>query len=220
MLRVCADSAGRIGCDVKLRAADAEHLPYADGTFDLVVGHAVLHHLPEPERALEEMHRVLRPGGGAWIIGEPSRLGDRMARAAGRLSSKTVRAAARVVPTLRNPALRTTPPPGPEGEDQRILRDLEWAVDLHTFAPGDAAAIARNAGFANVRVETEELVSSIVGWTVRTIEAEVPAGFLGRRWAAAAYRTWLRLSALDRALYRYLPKDLFYNVLLYGEKPA
>ncbi len=212
MAAVCAESARRLGCDLQLRVADAEQLPHDDGQFDLVVGHAVLHHLPEPEVALREIHRVLRPGGAVWILGEPSRLGDRMARAAGRATSKAMRTAARFIPRLRKPAVES------DGEEERILRELEWNVDLHTFVPTDAAAMAEGVGFSNVRVETEELLSSVVGWTVRTVEAEVPAGLLGKRWARAAYRTYLGLSAIDGALYRWLPKDLFYNVLLYGEK--
>jgi ubiquinone/menaquinone biosynthesis C-methylase UbiE len=212
MIEVCAESARRLGCDLRLRVADAEQLPYDDEEFDLVVGHAFLHHLPEPDAAFREIHRVLRPGGAVWILGEPSRLGDRMARAAGRVTSKTMRTAARFIPPLRKPAVES------DGEDARILRELEWDVDLHTFAPLDAAKMAASVGFGNVRVETEELLSSIVGWTVRTVEAEVPPGLLGRRWARAAYRTWVTLSAVDNALYRFLPKQLFYNVLLYGEK--
>ena len=212
MLEVCAESARRLGCDLNLRVADAEELPYDDEEFDLVVGHAFLHHLPQPEAALREIHRVLRPGGAVWILGEPSRLGDRMARAAGLVTSKAMRTAARFIPPLRKPAAES------DGEDERILRELEWDVDLHTFVPVDAAKMAAGVGFGNVRVETEELLSSIVGWTVRTVEAEVPPGLLGRRWARAAYETWVGLSAIDRGLYRWLPKDLFYNVLLYGEK--
>ena len=212
MLEVCAESARRLGCDLKLKVADAERLPYDDGEFDLVVGHAVLHHLPDPEAALREVYRVLRPGGAVWILGEPSRLGDRMARAAGRFTSRAVRTAAKLVRPLRKPAVES------DGEEERILRDLEWSVDLHTFVPLDAAAMAERVGFRRMRVETEELLSSLVGWTMRTIEAEVPAGLLGRRWALTAYRTYLGLSAIDGALYRWLPKELFYNVLMYGEK--
>jgi ubiquinone/menaquinone biosynthesis C-methylase UbiE len=212
MLEVCAESARRLGCDLNLRMADAERLPYDDGQFDLVVGHAVLHHLPEPETALREIHRVLRPGGAAWILGEPSRLGDRMARAVGRITSTAMRTAARFVPPIRKPVVES------DGEEARILRELEWSVDLHTFVPREAVAMAKRAGFRDVRVETEELLSSLVGWAVRTVEAEVPSGLLGRRWARVAYRTWVGLSAIDRELYRWLPKDLFYNVLLYGEK--
>ncbi|MDP8956168.1 MAG: class I SAM-dependent methyltransferase [Actinomycetota bacterium] len=212
MLRVCAESARRLGCDLRLRLADAEQLPYGDEEFDLVVGHAVLHHLPEPEAALREVHRVLRPGGAVWILGEPSFLGDRMARAAGWATGKAMRTAARLIPRLRKPAVES------DGEDERILRELEWNVDLHTFVPLDAATMTERVGFRHVRVETEELLSSIVGWTVRTVEAEVPPGFLGKRWARAAYQAYVRLSGIDRALYRWLPKDLFYNVLLYGQK--
>jgi hypothetical protein len=118
-----------------------------------------------------------------------------------------------LIPQLRRPISGT-----PEGEDERLLRELEWTVDLHTFSPLDAANLLQRAGFQQVRVETEELLSSIVGWTVRTVEAEVPPGLLGRRWARASYWAYRGLFALDGALYRYLPKDVFYNVLLYGEK--
>jgi hypothetical protein len=55
---------------------------------------------------------------------------------------------------------------------------------------------------------------------VRTIEAEAPPGLLGTRWANVAYRTYLALSALDRGvLNRLLPREWFYNALLYGRKP-
>lgn len=43
--------------------ADAQHLPVADGSLDLVTALDVLEHLPDHERAAAEIHRVLRPGG-------------------------------------------------------------------------------------------------------------------------------------------------------------
>ena len=43
--------------------ADAEQLPFDEGTFDLVASIGVLHHLPSPERALREIARFVRPGG-------------------------------------------------------------------------------------------------------------------------------------------------------------
>ena len=59
----------RTGGAVDLQVADAEHLPLADGTVDLVVCVDSLHHYPDPEAALREMRRVTRPGGGL-VIGE------------------------------------------------------------------------------------------------------------------------------------------------------
>jgi SAM-dependent methyltransferase len=46
-----------------LRRCDAERLPFADGSFDLVWSWGVIHHSERPERILAEIHRVLRPGG-------------------------------------------------------------------------------------------------------------------------------------------------------------
>jgi SAM-dependent methyltransferase len=43
--------------------ADGEALPFPDGSFDAVVSGFGVHHVPRPERALAEAHRVLRPGG-------------------------------------------------------------------------------------------------------------------------------------------------------------
>ena len=48
--------------NVRFLAADVEALPFADGTFDAVVGNAVLHHL-RLDRAVPELLRVLAPGG-------------------------------------------------------------------------------------------------------------------------------------------------------------
>ena len=42
---------------------DMFHLPYADGSFDVVIAANALHIIPEPEKALKEMRRVLKNGG-------------------------------------------------------------------------------------------------------------------------------------------------------------
>jgi ubiquinone/menaquinone biosynthesis C-methylase UbiE len=48
--------------------ADGEHLPFQDESFDVVYSNGVLHHTPDTERAVGEVHRVLRPGGTARVM--------------------------------------------------------------------------------------------------------------------------------------------------------
>ena len=81
MLDELGQSATRLGVDVETVRCDAQALPFADDSFDLVFGHAVLHHLPDLDAAFREFRRVLRPGGRIAFCGEPSEYGDRLRRA-------------------------------------------------------------------------------------------------------------------------------------------
>lgn len=47
---------------------DAEKLPFADGSFDVVYSNGVLHHTPDTAGAVREIHRLLRPGGLARVM--------------------------------------------------------------------------------------------------------------------------------------------------------
>jgi SAM-dependent methyltransferase len=51
-----------------LRVADAEALPFGDGSFDLVYSWGVLHHSPNTQQAINEVYRILKPGGEARIM--------------------------------------------------------------------------------------------------------------------------------------------------------
>jgi len=60
--------ANRVGCDIKPSpavhvVADAEALPFGAGVFDMVLSTEMLEHVPNPQRAVAEIGRVLRPGG-------------------------------------------------------------------------------------------------------------------------------------------------------------
>ena len=214
MVEVALRNARGLGLDVDGRVADAETIPYPDATFDLVVGHAVLHHIPDVELALREALRVLKPGGRFVFAGEPTRYGDVVAR---RLSQLTWWATTRVT---RLPALSAWRRPQHELDESSRAAELEWVVDLHTFPPAELRRMAIAAGAVDVEVRTEELTAAWFGWPVRTFECAVPPGKLGWDWAMFAYRTWQRLSAVDRRLARVVPAGLFYNALVTGTRPA
>lgn len=56
------------GLKGEFRVADAERLDFAEASFDLVYSHGVLHHTPDIEAAVREIHRVLKPGGRAMVM--------------------------------------------------------------------------------------------------------------------------------------------------------
>ena len=56
------------GLKSDLREADAENLPFPDGSFSIVYSWGVLHHSPDTPRTFLEAHRVLRPGGSLRVM--------------------------------------------------------------------------------------------------------------------------------------------------------
>lgn len=214
MVEAAKRNAAKIGFMIAGRTADAEQLPYDDETFDIVVGHAVIHHLPDVEQAFREMLRVIKPGGRVVVCGEPTRYGDFIAR---RLSRLTWWATTRVthLPFIKDRWAR----PQQELDESSRAAALESVVDLHTFDRDELARTVERAGAIGVRTTTEELTAAWFGWPVRTFEAAVNPDRLGWGWAMFAYRTWQRLSALDRMLARVVPDELYYNVSVTGRRP-
>ena len=51
---------------VAYRQVDAQDIPYEDGSFDAVIANMMLYHVPDIQRALREIRRVLKPGGAFY----------------------------------------------------------------------------------------------------------------------------------------------------------
>jgi SAM-dependent methyltransferase len=214
MVKVALRNAEHLGLDVDGRVADAERIPYDDDTFDLVVGHAVLHHIPDVAAAFREVLRVLKPGGRFVFAGEPTKIGDAYARRLGQLTWWLTTNVTKLRP------LSGWRRPQSELDSSSRAAALEAVVDIHTFDPSALERVAREAGASDVRAVTEELAAALFGWPVRTFEAAVPQEKLTMGWRLFAYRAWQRLSWLDEnVLRRVAPRELFYNVLVTGTKP-
>lgn len=218
MLAVCKRNGAEHGLDIHTKQGDAEDLPYEDDSFDLVMGHAFIHHLPVPGLAIREMLRVLKPGGILVIAGEPTRWGDRLATYVKRGTWRTFRAVTALpgLRGLRRPELDHSGDP-----EQAILAALEHEVDLHEFRPDEVAHMAEVVGFEDVNVVTEELTANWLGWSIRTLEGSMRDGVTGMRWNLFAYNGYLRLTWLDEKVFEHLvPKHLFYNLILFARKPG
>jgi ubiquinone/menaquinone biosynthesis C-methylase UbiE len=64
------------------RVGDVTSLPFPDRSFDLIVSTLSLHHWEDPEAAVPELARVLRPGGGVYIYDFPFAPFEKLADAA------------------------------------------------------------------------------------------------------------------------------------------
>jgi SAM-dependent methyltransferase len=210
MVARLADNANRLGVEVRAARADAESLPFAGESFDLVLGHAVLHHLPDLGRAFAEFHRVLRPGGRIAFAGEPSRVGDRLAS----IPKHGANLAAPVWRALLRTG-RARPEKGHEHD-----HCLESFVDIHAFSPAQLAAHARRGGLVDVRIRGEELTANWFGWFNRALEATADPIGVPMFWRRYAYNGYLALQRLDERVFEpRLPPALFYNLLLTARKP-
>jgi ubiquinone/menaquinone biosynthesis C-methylase UbiE len=212
MLKRLAATAEALGLeDVTTVQTEAEVLPFEDESFDLVFGHAVLHHIPDLDKAFAEFRRVLRPGGMIAFAGEPSRYGDRLA-------AMPKRAGLALAPVWRR-AIKAQPRAVAEYE-QSEGHSLEGEVDVHAFAPADLRRLLREAGFEQRRVGGEELLSNAWGWGLRTVESSAEPESIPFGWRRFAFNSYIALQKVDtRALEPYLPAELFYNLLVSARKP-
>ncbi len=218
MLETLKKNAGTHGIDVTTVRSEAESLPFADSSFDLVFGHAVLHHICDLQQAFDEFMRVLEPGGTLVFCGEPTSSGDRVAslpKGAGQIMGPIWRRAMGATKRAKEHE-----PSSESDRSEESIGRLERHVDVHAFRPRDLSAVAESAGFEEVRISGEELLANAFGWFARSLEAGAEPNSVPDRWRWLAFRTYVALQRLDGvALEPHLPPQLFYNLLLSAVKP-
>ena len=121
------------GFSPDLRVADAEQLPFADNSFDVVYSYGVMHHSPNTAQCIREAWRVLKPGGQARIMvyHHPSITGAMLWLRYGLFRGKSLRRS--VFDHLESPGTKTY-------SRNQALQLLDGFCDTEmqvVFSPGD-----------------------------------------------------------------------------------
>ena len=129
---------------IELRRMDVQAMDLPDASFDAVVSLFAIHHLPDPPVALEQMHRVLRPGGRLAVAmgsGPPLLSAAAVVRAAQRVGENWRRWRGR---ELAAPAFL-------EDLARRRLAGADEHHETHHPRSVDLPGLVRAAGFTDVR---------------------------------------------------------------------
>jgi SAM-dependent methyltransferase len=121
------------GYDPDLREADAERLPFADRSFDVVYSYGVMHHSPNTTQCVKEAWRVLKPGGQVRIMiyHHPSLTGGMLWLRYGLLRGKSLRQC--VFDHLESPGTKTYT----RNEARALFEDFNDVKMRLVFSPGD-----------------------------------------------------------------------------------
>jgi ubiquinone/menaquinone biosynthesis C-methylase UbiE len=68
LVEIAGENARNAGVKINFRAGNASAMPFDDASFDFIYCSAAFKNFSEPVEALDEMHRVLRPGGEAVVV--------------------------------------------------------------------------------------------------------------------------------------------------------
>ncbi|MFN8127030.1 MAG: methyltransferase domain-containing protein [Candidatus Nanopelagicales bacterium] len=134
-----AHDAGATG----LIQGDATCLPFADDSIPVVVGRGVLHHLPDPEAALVEWRRVVRPDGAVVLSSEPTPIVE-------------THGAWLLKGLLALPGLR-----GGLSQEDEFWELAAMAANLHTFTEPELRELARTAGFTGIDLTTSGFAETL-----------------------------------------------------------
>jgi ubiquinone/menaquinone biosynthesis C-methylase UbiE len=195
MLQRARDNARSVGCQAEFLETDMRRLPLGDSTVDLVVGCAVLHHLPDPHGFMVEVFRVLKPGGQCVFIGEPGTWG-------------TYRTTLLKMPMIALNKIR------------RLMTGskAQWNdnVDVHTFTLKDIETLTQTFDQVRIRPEgfavaLDDVYLSLARELVGRFPGVVPATMFVRRC----------LLVIDRHVFnRILPAGQLATVKFAATRPA
>lgn len=185
-LEVLSRTSGRLGVQIETIVSNMEKLPFPNGSVDLVVGCAFLHHLPDPASFMYEVRRVLKPNGAFVIIGEPSTLGT--------ILTETVKLPLVII----NRIFRSF-------TSREIIQWEHDHIDVHTFNSAEIRHLTRE--FSQVRLVSEGFLEPIVDQALLVAARALFGRIAGIHPVCDALRNFMR--QIDQLfLNRILPTDV------------
>ena len=188
-------------------------LPFEDESFDLVLGHAVLHHLPDLDRCFAEFMRVLKPGGTLFFAGEPSHSGDRIAAV-----PKRAGAEGRAAVAARDQGAAGAHAPRRQRRGRARARGAS-STSTRSSPPTSSATRPAPASPTCASAARSCWRTGSAGSTARWRRPRTPRTSRGAGSSTPTAATSL-LQRVDRALLEpRLPPRIFYNLMLAARKP-
>jgi ubiquinone/menaquinone biosynthesis C-methylase UbiE len=199
MLACARKNASLAGCAIETLETDMVHLPFENASVDLVVGCAILHHLPDPVAFLPEVRRILKPGAPCIFIGDPSTWGSRI--------SNVLKFP--LLAVYRSYKLLTGRTPKTSWEHDHI--------DVHTFSRRDIDPLTR--GFEQVKVLPQGFLEPLLDIAFLTTVRERLGRFPGVTASVSGLR-WL-CGKLDLLFFNHVvPGDLCVSMKFSAFRPA
>lgn len=192
MLKDCKNNANNLGSDVSLTQSDVEYLPFKSNSFDLIIGHAILHHLPDIKMAFKEVYRLLKPEG-ICIFTEPTKIGNRI-----------IASMLWIVWFL------------PKFIRQLTKTQMEKLVEINTFTSQELEREAKKAGFSYIYTKPfAGFISRIFYWILDPISQRISS----RYYHLLINKIIDILSIFDNHIFRFfIPKGWFDEVLIFLQK--
>ena len=125
---------------LEISVQNAENMRFSGNSFDFIIGHSMLHHLPAYENFLADCHKILKPGGTA-LFGEPFSIGYGLLAASLKLAQNDLGKEYQEIDYLyENIKLRT----------QAQRQQLESLIDKHLFFQSEITALVQKIGFQSI----------------------------------------------------------------------
>jgi ubiquinone/menaquinone biosynthesis C-methylase UbiE len=191
MIDICRQHAEELGLTINLQVGDAENLQYPDNYFDMVIGHAVLHHIPDVQKVFNGIYRVLKPNGLCFFT-EPSKTG-----------SWIILVIQRVIWCI--PVFI-----------RWFLGKTKINIELHKFSPIVLEKIAEKSGLYKVRTEPfAGFLSRIIYWVFDPLLQRVHC-----KWLTSIINAMINLTSyIDWKIFvRIVPKGWFDEIAVIAEK--